>query len=241
MGKMTAVEVRAAFKRPAKYGDGDGLWLHVTAPDRAHWFLHYGGRGKQRQMSLGSARDVSLADARDKAQLARKQIIDGIDPIAQRRALRVTETAKDFTFAKAAEDYIAANEAAWRNAHHHYQWRRTLEMFAHPVIGELPCSDVTTEHVLQILRPIWTQIPKTASRVRGRLENVLSYATARGWRTSPNPAVWRGHLQLMLPAKSKVRRIEHHAALDWRDAPAFMVKLREREKAWVRALLSSRS
>jgi integrase len=238
IGKLTATEVRALLRHPGKHGDGDGLWLHVAATDRAHWFLHYGGRGKQRQMSLGSARDLSLAQAREAASAARKLILDGVDPIEHRKSNRAVEAAQAnvVTFAQAAQAYIGTNEAGWRNATHRRQWRSTLERFAGPVIGALPCNEVTTEHVLRILSPIWAKMPETASRTRGRIETILSYATVRGWRVGPNPAVWRGHLQLMLPAKGKVRRVEHLAALDWREVPAFFAQLRERDSFGARAL-----
>ena len=129
-----------------------------------------------------------------------------------------------------------ATRPGWRNPKHRQQWRNTLSTYAEPVIGNLPVGAVTTEQVLEVLNPIWRTRPETATRVRGRIEQVLSYSIARGWRDGPNPAVWRGHLQLMLPAKGKVRAVEHHAALDWREAPAFMVELRARASFGARAL-----
>jgi integrase len=183
-------------------------------------------------MGLGHVDDVSLAEARNKADAARRLIKSGTDPLAERNAGRVAAIAaqaRATTFAAVAERYIAAQEAGWKNPKHRAQWRSTLSTYAEPVIGALPIEAVNTDLVLQILEPIWQIKPETATRLRGRLEMVLSYAIARGWRDGPNPAVWRGHLQLMLPARAKVRAIEHHAALDWREVPGFMGLLRQQD------------
>jgi integrase len=224
---------------PGKYRDERGLYLQVVTPARRTWLLRYSIAGRERYMGLGSVDDVSLAEARVKALAARKLLSDGVDPIEHRRASRAVALAADaraITFAQAATHYIAANEAGWRNPKHQQQWRSTLATYAFPAIGDLPCGAVTTNHVLKILEPIWRTKPETASRVRGRLETILSYATVRHWRDGPNPAVWRGHLQLLLPAKSKIACVAHHAALDWREAPAFMAELRERDGMGARAL-----
>ncbi len=238
MAKLTASGVQNK-REPGRYGDGDGLWLEVATPQRRAWFLRYMRNGKARTMALGDADGVSLKQAREKAADARKLLGQGIDPIDQRRASREAETAaqaKRTTFGEAAQQYIAGHEPGWRNPKHRQQWRNTLSTYAEPVIGNLPVGAVTTEQVLEVLNPIWRTRPETATRVRGRIEQVLSYSIARGWRDGPNPAVWRGHLQLMLPAKGKVRAVEHHAALDWREAPAFMVELRARASFGARAL-----
>ncbi len=239
--KLTATGVRALVKKPGKYGDGDGLWLHVSKPGRAHWHLHYGPRTGQRVMSLGSVDQVSLAEARELAGTARKLIVKGIDPLDQRRehqAAAEIAAARAVTFAEAVDAYIASHEAGWRNPKHRYQWRATLDR-ANEVMGSTAVSAVDTEHVLRVLQPIWNEKTETASRLRGRIEMVLSYATVRGWRDRNilNPAVWRGHLQLILPAKRKVRAVQHLAALPWQEAPAFMRALREREGFGVNALM----
>jgi integrase len=239
--KLTATGVRALVKKPGKYGDGDGLWLHVSKPGRAHWHLHYGPRTGQRVMSLGSVDQVSLAEARELAGAARKLIVKGIDPLDQRReqqAAAEIAAARAVTFAEAVDAYIASHEAGWRNPKHRYQWRATLDR-ANEVMGSMAVSAIDTDHVLRVLQPIWNEKPETASRLRGRIEMVLSYATVRGWRDRNilNPAVWRGHLQLILPAKRKVRAVQHLAALPWQEAPAFMRALREREGFGVNALM----
>jgi integrase len=135
-----------------------------------------------------------------------------------------------------AAAYIDANEAGWRNEKHRGQWRSTLETYAYPYMGELPVSEVSTSHVMAALEPIWKTKAETAGRVRGRIEAVLDYARAREWRTGENPARWRGHIANMLPARSKTSRVEHHAALPWREAGLFMAALRRRDAVAARAL-----
>jgi integrase len=240
--KLTATAVAALIRsrKTGKHGDGDGLWLYVSAPGRAHWYFHYGRRGGQRMMSLGSAAQFTLAQARVLAGEARELLNQGIDPIERRReqqAAAEVAKARETTFADAVNAYISGHEATWRNPKHRYQWRATLA-YACETIGSVPVSAVETEHVLKVLDPIWRTKPETGSRLRGRIEVVLSYATARGWRDRNvmNPAIWRGHLQLVLPSKHKVRKVEHLAALPWQDAPAFMKALHEREGFGVRAL-----
>jgi integrase len=190
-------------------------------------------------MGLGGWPAVGLAELRDNVDTLGRMLRDGRDPLAEKQAHRqaaTTAQAKAISFAKVAEQYIAAHEAGWRNSTHRQQWRRTLQTYAEPVIGPLPIHAITTEHVLAVLEPIWRIKPETASRLRGRIEAVLSYAKARGWRSGENPAAWRGHLALMLPARAKVRAVRHHAALDWREMQAFMAQLRGQDGIGVAAL-----
>src|SRR5262249_11336079 len=150
---------------------------------------------------------------------------EGIDPIEARRAERARQrldAAKAVTFKQCAEGYINAHRAGWRNGKHAAQWSATLATYAHPVIGALPVQAVDTALVLKVLEPIWSMKPETASRLRGRLESILDYAKVRGYRDGENPARWRGHLDKLLPARSKVRRVEHHAALPYAELPAFL-------------------
>jgi integrase len=173
-----------------------------------------------------------------------RRLRDGEDPIERRRAEREeAERQREArrTFRGVADLYIAAHESAWRNPVHKAQWRSTLDAYVHPVIGETAVSDISTDDVLRILTPIWAEKPETASRVRGRIggriESILDYATARRWRPAvDNPARWRGHLAHMLPARRKLARVEHHAALPWQDVPAFMAKLRAQTATAARAL-----
>jgi integrase len=143
---------------------------------------------------------------------------------------------RSVTFEKAAEELIAAHEVGWKNAKHRQQWRNTLKVYAYPVLGNLPVANVDTEAVLAVLKPIWETKPETASRLRGRLEAVLSWAKARGLRSGDNPAQWRGHLDALLPKRTKVRRVKHHPALPYTEVPAFMAKLRARNGITPRCL-----
>jgi integrase len=193
-------------------------------------------------MGLGPVSDVSLAEARAKAAEARKLLRDGIDPRAHRdsaKAAAIAASARAVTFAEVVERYVSAQETGWRSTRHRALWRASMATHVLPILGPLPVAAITTELVLKVLEPLWTDRTETASRLRGRIESVLSYATARGWREGPNPAVWRGHLALMLPRKSKVKPVQHFAALDWREAPALMAALRGQSSIGSLALQSA--
>ena len=245
--RLTDQKVRSLVKtRPAQgkqhvtYHDGGGLFLRIGASGSASWFLRYMLNGRARDLGLGPARDVGLAKARQKARDARERIKgDGIDPLAEREAqeaaTRLAE-ARSKTFRQCAEDYIAAHAAGWRNPKHRAQWPATLGTYAHPTIGDLAVSAVDTGLVLKVLQPIWTAKPETAGRLRGRMESVLDWAKVCGHRDGENPARWRGHLDKLLPNKTKVHRVQHHAALPFAELPAFMVELRAQKGIAVRAL-----
>jgi len=242
---LTAQKVAKA--KPGRYFDGDGLVLLVReastfAPDgkikqygRAWWLYRYTLRGRTRDLGIGRAighNSVSLADARIAAARARAVVKSGTDPLAERQAEEARKAAaaalaaaKAITFKTCAGKYITANKAGWKNAKHGDQWENTLATYVYPTIGELAVSEIDTGHVTRVLEPIWTAKPETASRVRGRIESVLSYATTHNWRAGENPARWRGHLENVLPKKSKVAKVVHHAALPWRDTGAFMKAL----------------
>lgn len=195
--------------------------------------------GRARNMGLGPCDLVSLAEAREKARAARKAMLDGIDPLDARReakARRRLEAAKRMTFSAAAERMMASHGAAWSNPKHKAQWRSTLQTYCYPVVGELPVGDIDTALVLKILEPIWAEKSETASRLRGRIEAVLDWARARGDRTGENPARWKGHLDRLLPAKRRVRKVQNHPALPFSDLPAFVADLRLRDELSARAL-----
>ena len=227
MGKFTALEVKRLSK-PGRYGDGGGLWLQVRDAERKSWLLRFMLNGKSREMGLGPVELVTLAEARDKALAARKRLLDGIDPLEERQAQKAARAAKAgaMTFRQTADRYIAAHSASWRNEKHAAQWTSTLETYAYPVFGGVLVDAVETGHVMQALEPIWAKKPETASRLRGRIEAVLDYAKSRGWRTGENPARWKGHVSNLLPKKTKVRAVEHHAALPWKEVGAFLGRLR---------------
>jgi integrase len=190
-------------------------------------------------MGLGPYPIVTLADAREKARHAFRQILEGIDPIEDRKTRKAAAqlaVARAVTFRECAEKYIAAHEASWKNPKHAAQWPSSLRTYAYPAFGNLPVSDIDLALVLKALEPIWYEKPETASRVRGRIETVLDWATTRGYRRGDNPARWKGFLETVLPAKAKLQKVEHHAALPYREMPAFMQDLREREGVSARAL-----
>jgi integrase len=221
---------------PGRYGDGKGLYLLVRSAAARFWLFRYRRNGHMREMGLGSFADVTLAEAREKAADLHRKVKAGIDPLAEREARAFAEkvashqaTVRAITFADVADRYIAAHEAGWRNPKHRQQWRNTLNTYALPVLGTLPVSDVDTGAVMRVLEPIWRKKTETASRLRGRIESVLDYATAREWRAGENPARWRGHLENLLPAPGKVAKVEHHAALPWREIGTFMATLVEQE------------
>lgn len=219
-------------------GGVQGLALQVKQGSRA-WVLRAVIGGKRRDMGLGPYPDVTLAQAREKAREARELIRSGVDPIerqqAARQALRIAAAAA-LTFEQCAEKYIAAHRSGWKSIKHAQQWEKTLEAYAYPVVGSLLVRDVGLPHVLKILEPIWTEKNETASRLRGRIELVIDWATARGLREGLNPARWRGHLDKLLPRPSKVQRGEHHRALPVSEAGAFMARLRAAEGMGARAL-----
>jgi integrase len=236
--RLTAIEV-AKKKKPGRYGDGGGLVLQVSKWGTKAWLFRFEREGRERQMGLGPLYTISLADARRKANDARKLLLDGVDSIAARKEAitraRVS-AARGTTFKQCAEKYIAAHEAGWRNEKHRGQWKSTLASYAYPVIGELPVSAIDTTLLLKCLEPIWTAKPETAGRLRGRIEAVLDWAKAREYRQGENPARWRGHLDKLLPARGAVRTVKHHAALPYGELPAFMAELRDRDGISARAL-----
>ncbi len=216
-----------------------GLALQVLPTGGRTWVLRATMGGRRRDMGLGGFPDLPLADARAAARKARELIRAGLDPIEEARAAisaKRASAAKDVTFKQATAAYIAAHEASWRNAKHAQQWTNTLATYAEPTIGDLLVRDIELTHILAILEPIWTAKTETATRLRGRIEQVLDWATARGHRQGLNPARWRGHLDKLLAKPSKVARVEHRAALPVEEVGAFMTALRGVDGMGARAL-----
>ncbi|OWG12685.1 putative prophage CPS-53 integrase [Delftia sp. K82] len=210
------------------HGDGAGLWLKVTEGGSKSWILRYTMAGRERWTGLGPYPDVSLAEARDKAMAWRKQVREGVDPMKVKQEAMATaraEQAKKVTFAWCAAQYIESHRAGWKNAKHAEQWVSTLAMYAEPVVGKMDVALVETEHVVRVLEPIWNSKPETASRLRGRIESILGWASARRLRSGDNPARWKGHLDSLFPARTKVSRTRHFAALPWKDMRPFMTSL----------------
>lgn len=238
INKLSAVAVQKA-KAPGYYGDGGGLWLQISKLGGKSWVFRFTQHGKTREMGLGPVHTVSLSQARVKASEFRAVVADGRDPIAERKAQQQharLSAANAKTFDECATAYIEAHRAGWKNEKHGKQWSATLDAYASPVIGKLPASAVDTGLVLRILEPIWQEKTETASRLRGRIESVLDWATVRGYRAGENPARWKGHLDKLLPARSKVQKVQHHAALPYVEIGAFMAELRKREGVSARAL-----
>jgi integrase len=236
-GRLTALKVGRA-KRPGMYADGGGLYLQVS-DSGASWIYRYMIAGRAREMGLGPLALFGLADARAKALDARRKRHDGIDPIEARRADRakaLLDAAKAITFNECAEAYIRAHQAGWRNDKHVGQWKATLETYAEPIMGSLPVQTIDTAIVMRVIEPLWTTKPETASRLRGRIEAVLDWAAVRNYRAGENPARWRGHLDKLLPARSKVRKVKHHAALPYAELPGYLLELRTQEGNAARAL-----
>jgi integrase len=243
-GKLSATKVDKT-KGPAILHDGAGLYLRIAASGARSWVLRYQIDGKRRDMGLGPYPLLGLAEARQKAMEMRRLKLDGKDPLearkAERQAQRVAE-AKGRTFREIAEEYIKAHKAAWRNEKHAAQWPSTLETYVYPSIGNLPVQAIDVGLVTQVMeqdidgRPFWQARPETASRVRGRIEAILDAAAVRGYREGSNPAQWKGNLAHVLPARNKMRRVAHHAALPYAELPAFVAELRQRHGMGARAL-----
>jgi integrase len=235
---LTARQVQAA-KTPGYFADGNGLYLQVTATGAKTWIFRYAIGGRRRDMGLGSASLFSLAEAREKAIEAKRLVVAGLDPIEAKRAraaAAAVETAKVVTFEECAEAYIASMRAGWRNEKHAGQWTATLKTYAYPTLGALPVAAIDTGLVEKVLRPIWTTKTETASRVRGRIESILDYARVCGHRSGENPARLRGHLSHILPAKSTVSKVQHHASLPYADMPKFWPRLQMQDGLGARAL-----
>ena len=233
--RLTALKV-ARTKRPGFYPDGRGLYLEVTKGGRS-WVLRFMLNGRARWMGLGSAHDITLAEARERAAQARNLRRDGIDPIEQRRAelaARRHAGATTLTFQECAKKFIASHEGSWGNDVHRRQWKNSLAKHVYPVIGDFPVHTIDTPLVLKVLKPIWESIPETAARIRGRIENVLGWATVHHYRTGDNPARWNGLLEHALPARSA--RIKHLAALPYVDLRGFMATLRGQQGIAAHAL-----
>lgn len=221
------------------FADGDGLYLRITPSGGKSWAFCYMLNRKSREMGLGPADVISLAEARAKVAEYRKLLVSRIDPIDARRTEQVQQAlgaAKTISFSECATAYIETHRAGWKNEKHADQWANTLETYCGGVFGKLPVSAVDTSVVMKALQQIWSEKAETASRLRARIEKVLDWATVRGYRTGENPARWRGHLDKLLPAMKKKQRVKHHAALPFTHIGAFMADLRQQDGLSARAL-----
>src|SRR5258708_5887189 len=259
INRLSDRKVRTA--KPGMHPDGGGLYLRVTEGNQdgdgtrtlnRYCLFRYASRvpfkgkherdgkpGDDRQIGIGPLDTISLAQARSVARECREQLLAGLDPIEEREKAKrksAAATAKTITFAKAAETYIASHEAGWRNDKHRKQWTTSLKTYAYPVIGHLAVREIDIGLIMQVLQPMWTVKPETASRVRGRIERVLGWCKVNGYRDGENPARWTDNLDQLLPARGKVRKVEPHPALPYEQIGAFMADLREQAGTAARAL-----
>lgn len=238
--ELSALAV-SRLKEPGLHfvGGVAGLALQVMESGARSWKLRATVGTKRRDIGLGGFPDVTLAMAKDRARIAREKIRSGIDPVAEKQAMKsalIATEGQTITFERAAEMFIKAKEAEWSNVKHAAQWISTLETYAYPKIGSLLVRDVGLSHILTILEPIWKTKTETASRLRGRLESILDWATVRGYRAGDNPARWRGHLEHQLAKPSKVTKVRHHPALPYSQLGDFMEQLRAEKGTGARAL-----
>ena len=220
-------------------GGVPGLYLQIIGGSRA-WVLRFVVGAQRRRMGLGGYPGVTLAQARDKARAARQVIEQGLDPIQSRQEVAHKAAAartRALTFTKASEKFIASREAEWRNLKHRQQWVNTLATYADPVIGSMDVADIDQQHIMQVLDPIWRSKTETASRVRGRIEQILDWAAVRGHRRGENPARWAGHLDQLLPTPSRISKVEHHPAVPIEQAPAVVPRIAVCAGMGARALL----
>jgi integrase len=231
--KLTMPKINAFIRKRAEgmHNDGGGLYLQIDGGS-ASWIFRYTHLGQRRYMGLGPLHTIGLAEAREVALAARKVVHAGVDPMVQRATVR----AKSMTFNACIAKYLETHRTGWKNPVHAHQWQSTLATYASPVFGALPVATVDTGLVMRALEPIWTAKPETAGRVRGRIESVLDWAKVRGYRAGDNPARWKGHLDQLLPARNKVAKVKHHAALPYIDMPVFMAELRKQNGIAARAL-----
>jgi integrase len=235
MGKLTKAFVERE-RRQGRYGDGDGLVLEIGPTGAKSWTLRYQRNGRAHWMGLGSVKLLSLPEARERARLARLELLDGRDPLEARRAQHAEQAkaeAATKTFKECALAVIAARKAKWTNPESERQWSSTLEDYAFPAFGNLPVAAIDTALVLKAIEPLWARAQVTADRLRNRIEAVLDWATAKGYRKGDNPARWRGHLAHVLPDTVKV---EHLEAMPYTEVPGFMATLYERQGMAARAL-----
>ena len=228
INRLTARSV-STIKVPGRHADGAGLYLQVDPSLARRWVFVFQWQGQRKELGLGSTLAVTLAEAREAAQTARAAVHGGVNPIEARKAER-----RGKSFGDVADAVLASIEPTLSNEKHRGQWRTALQKAALPLRAK-PVDEITTDDVLDVLRPLWARTPETASRLRGRIERVFDAAKAKGLRSGENPARWRGHLEMLLPKRRRLVR-GHHAAYPVDGLPAFMTELRGREAVAARAL-----
>ena len=231
---LTALKVKQNLK-PGMYADGLGLYLKVRDGSSKSWIFRYRIGGKLRDMGLGPFHTVSLAEAREKADICRAMRLKGLDPLEERlkeQQTKTVEAAVAITFEKCAETYIATHKDSWKNSKHADQWTTTLQTYVYPIFKDRSVAAIDDDLVLKVLQPIWKEKTETASRIRGRIERILDWARVMKYRMGDNPARWKGHLDHLLAKRSRVATVVHHAALPIDETPGF-IQILQREKAVV--------
>lgn len=238
---LTQLEIKHA--KEGMHPDGNGLYLRVQKSGAKSWIFRYQLNGRRREMGIGTLSSTPPADARLLASQLRSKVIQKIDPIDDRKFQETLDREKAQQalaavkcFRAVAEEYIESHRSAWKNAKHVSQWTNTLNSYAHPIIGNKPIGSITTNDILKILQPIWESKTETAGRLRARIEAVIAYAKALKLFTGDNPALWKGHLDTLLPKPTKIKKVRHHPALPPSQAPAFMAKLKQIPGNGARAL-----
>ena len=243
MSKLSTLKIKSLTK-VGMHSDGNGLHLKIQLSKQTNtlnksWIFRWGAQGKN-TMGLGAYPIVSLATAREKTLECKRSVANGLNPRDERDKVKTelkAAKAHSVTFEKAAKEYIKTHRESWKNVKHAQQWESTLDTYAFKKIGKVPCADVTKEQVLSILTPIWTEKHETATRLRGRIEKILDWAMAKGYRTATNSAVLKGNLQPLLPTINKRKRIEHHKALHYDDVPTLFTSIKEDPSTSARALV----
>lgn len=236
--KLTALEV-SRLKETGKHSVGEGLYLQISKTGSKSWLFRYSYNGKSKWMGLGPAHIVTLAEARSKMIILKKDLVSGEDPLLKKREKQKQSKlaeAKSITFDDCAKQYIEAHKPSWKNKKHISQWENTIKTYASPIIGGLPIAEIDLPLVLKVLRPIWYDKTETASRLRGRLERILSWAAVQGYRPSDNPAAWRGHLDQLLPKRAKVQKTQHFKAMPYDEVSSLIHQLRDMNGTSIRAL-----
>jgi integrase len=238
---LTANQVNA-ISRDGVHWVAPSLYMQVRDHGTRSWLFRYSRAGTNQWMGLGSTEEKPLSDARDEAAMLRVLVKRGEDPIANKRQVeakrKIEMKPKVPTFAECAAKYIASHKAGWKNEKHSAQWPSTIEMYVNPFIGKMQVDQITVEDVLKVLKPIWTSKAETASRVRGRIEQILGWATAMGYRSGENPAQWKGGaLPHLLPATGKISKVEHRKAVPYQDVPKLMAELRKNGSTSAKALM----
>jgi integrase len=236
MRKYLSAKEVARITKPGRYAIGHGAYLQISPNGGRSWLLRYRHGTKSTCMGLGSCDYVSLLEARDKAINAQRQRLAGLDPLNEKRRAKISPSVSNApTFERAALQFISEREASWRNGASAYQWRLSLAKYVFPHFGSISVANLTTQHVLAVLKPVWTTVPETARRVRNRVELILSFATAHQWRTGENPASWQ-ILKNLLPDLTGSNGEKHLAAMPYKELPTLMSQLRQDDSVAARAI-----